>query len=85
MLTRIWRPISDMAYCIVFLQVFIALCISGFVSDVLIISIPIPLVSTATDTHLLQNMSLIVPQIWRLNLSTRSKIIATATFLLGGV
>ncbi|KAI5923510.1 hypothetical protein F4810DRAFT_669150 [Camillea tinctor] len=40
----IWKPISEMAQCKFFLDVLMAFCITGFVTDVAIIIIPIPLI-----------------------------------------
>jgi hypothetical protein len=45
MLFAIWKPIAQMAMCRFFLDVLMAFCITGFVTDVFIICIPIPLVS----------------------------------------
>jgi hypothetical protein len=51
MAVAIWKPISLMAQCVFFLQILMAFCITGFVTDLVIIAIPIPLVlRLALDT-----------------------------------
>lgn len=44
MTVAIWKPISEMAQCKFFLEILMGFCITGFVADVVIIGIPIPLV-----------------------------------------
>lgn len=51
MLFAIWKPISQMAMCTFFLDVLMAFCITGFVTDVVIIMIPIPLVSNVLTVY----------------------------------
>ncbi|KAL7620931.1 hypothetical protein AAE478_008242 [Parahypoxylon ruwenzoriense] len=66
MVVFIWKPISEMSQCLFFLQVLVAFCATGFLIDLIIISIPIPL-------------------IWRLKLSTEQKLASSGAFLLGAV
>ncbi|KAH7306007.1 hypothetical protein B0I35DRAFT_443691 [Stachybotrys elegans] len=44
MTTAIWQPVAEMAQCVFFLQILMAFCITGFVTDLVIIAVPIPLV-----------------------------------------
>ncbi|KAI1481085.1 hypothetical protein F4774DRAFT_56141 [Daldinia eschscholtzii] len=44
MLLFIWKPISEMSECKFFLDVLMAFCITGFVTDLAIIILPIPLI-----------------------------------------
>lgn len=86
MLFAIWKPISEMAMCQFFLHVLMAFCITGFVTDLVIICIPIPVVSAKSSISegLPQNTTNRT-QIWGLKLSTENKMVASASFLLGGV
>lgn len=42
---KIWKPVTQVAQCSVFLKVLMAFYITGFVTDLVVIAIPIPLVS----------------------------------------
>ncbi|KAK7964353.1 hypothetical protein PG988_011327 [Apiospora saccharicola] len=44
MFFAIWKPVSEMAICRFFLDVLMAFCITGFLTDLIIIAIPIPIV-----------------------------------------
>ncbi|KAI9899651.1 hypothetical protein N3K66_006112 [Trichothecium roseum] len=44
MTVAIWKPISEMAQCKFFLEILMGFCITGFVTDLVIIAIPIPLI-----------------------------------------
>ncbi|KAI1502483.1 hypothetical protein F5X99DRAFT_427139 [Biscogniauxia marginata] len=44
MLIFIWKPISEMSQCKFFLQILMAFCITGFVTDLVIIGVPLPLI-----------------------------------------
>ena len=50
MTVAIWKPISEMAQCKFFLEILMGFCITGFVTDLVIIAIPIPLVR-CTASH----------------------------------
>ncbi|KAI9896982.1 hypothetical protein N3K66_008004 [Trichothecium roseum] len=41
---KIWKPVTQVAQCSVFLKVLMAFYITGFVTDLVVIAIPIPLV-----------------------------------------
>ncbi|KAK7934691.1 hypothetical protein PG985_000186 [Apiospora marii] len=45
MLFAIWQPVSEMAMCRFFLDVLLAFCVTGFLTDVVIFAMPIPIVS----------------------------------------
>ncbi|PVH95162.1 hypothetical protein DM02DRAFT_509961, partial [Periconia macrospinosa] len=44
MLFAIWKPISEMAMCMFFLDVLMGFCITGFVTDLVLIAIPLPVI-----------------------------------------
>ncbi|KAK8062199.1 hypothetical protein PG997_014296 [Apiospora hydei] len=63
MLFAIWKPISEMAMCKFFLDVLMAFCITGFVTDLVIIGIPIPIVwrlKLSTTNKLVASCSFLV-------------------------
>ncbi|KAK8063306.1 hypothetical protein PG996_007958 [Apiospora saccharicola] len=63
MLFAIWKPISEMAMCMFFLDVLMAFCITGFVTDLVIIAIPMPIVwrlKLSTTNKLVASCSFLV-------------------------
>lgn len=44
MLFAIWQPVSEMSQCMFFLRILMAFCITGFITDVIIMVTPIPFV-----------------------------------------
>lgn len=45
MLVAIWKPGAEMAMCRFFLDVLVAFCATGFLTDLVLIAAPVPIVS----------------------------------------
>lgn len=73
-------PVAVVEHCISQPKQALALTITDFITDMIIMIIPIPLVGDRFST---KRTTLIYVQIWQLNLKPAKKIAITAVFLLG--
>ncbi|KAI0518400.1 plasma membrane protein Pth11-like protein [Xylaria bambusicola] len=81
-----WRSTHDLlTKCVQTKQLFLALSITDFITDVVVIVIPLPLVSITRINQLLYSSTKTQEKIWRLNFSRRRKIAMILIFSLGAV
>ena len=61
----------------------LAYALSDFITDLLVLLLPLPMVRDLE--RLVYSSILLIPQIWRLKLSTKKKVAVTGAFLLGAL